>query len=124
MKGKTAGGKEKGRRNKVAEGREDAAGEPRVAVIERTTERNDLTLSSVSYFGALGDDLASLSLNILVRKVCLMMLCLHLLTSEAVSRTQRGTLLSAWASLYKLQMLLPSLWSRWRTELYNASEIR
>lgn len=37
-KGKTAGGKEKGRKEQSHEGREDA-GKLRVAVIERTTEK-------------------------------------------------------------------------------------
>ena len=42
-------------------------------------------LRSVSYFGTLGDDSASLSLNILIRKVCLKMLFVSIfLTSEAV----------------------------------------
>ena len=49
--------------------------------------------------------------------------CLHFPYQWGCKVTQWGTLLSAWVSLYKLQ-LFPSLWSRWRTELYNASEIR
>lgn len=52
---------------------------------ENSLKRTHVMLSSVSYFGTLGDDLASLSLNVLICKVCLIMFFVSIfLTSEAV----------------------------------------
>ena len=79
---------------------------------ENNSKLTHLTPSSVS-FGTLGDDLASLSLNVLIRKGCLTMLFVSIfLTSEAVRWPSEG--LWSVAGQVSTSCSCCSLRSRWR----------
>ena len=79
---------------------------------ENNWKLTHLTPSSVS-FGTLGDDLASLSLNVLIRKGCLTMLFVSIfLTSEAVRWPSEG--LCSVAGQVSTSCSCCHLRSRWR----------